>query len=58
MKLHNKLDPKVNQLNAHQKKDILNNGQHNAIMNKIYLPIMRKQRMNVNEHPQKNDDSA
>jgi hypothetical protein len=58
MKLRNKLDPKVNQLNAHQKQDILNNGQHNAIMNKIYVPIVHKRRMNVNEHLQKNDDSA
>jgi hypothetical protein len=45
MKLRNKLDPKVNQLNAHQKQDILNNGQHNAIMNKIYVPIVHKRRM-------------
>jgi hypothetical protein len=29
------------------------NGQHSAIINKIYLPIVRKQRISVNEHPKK-----
>ncbi len=33
-------------------------GQQNVIINKIYLATMRKQRISVNEHPQKNDDSA
>jgi hypothetical protein len=34
------------------------NGQQNTIINKIYLPIVHKQKMSVNEHPQKIDDNA
>jgi hypothetical protein len=29
------------------------NGQQNAIINKICIPTMCKQRINVNEHPKK-----
>jgi hypothetical protein len=47
----------VNQLNAHKMKDISHIGQGDAIMNNPHLPSVRKQRLNVNEHPQKNDDT-
>jgi hypothetical protein len=43
----------MNQIQSRRGTNSMPNSQHSAIINKIYLPIVHKQRTSVNEHPKK-----